>query len=86
MPRISYFLGIIITMYYDDHAPPHFHVQYNKYRAIFDIRTMKMMEGDLPQRITALVLEWAALHRDELANAWDMCIAGQPPHKIAPLV
>ena len=29
MPEISRFLGIIITMYYNDHNPPHFHVRYN---------------------------------------------------------
>ena len=29
MPEISRFLGIIITMYFDDHDPPHFHVRYN---------------------------------------------------------
>ncbi|WP_375502311.1 DUF4160 domain-containing protein [uncultured Nostoc sp.] len=25
MPEICRFLGIIITMYYNDHPPPHFH-------------------------------------------------------------
>jgi len=29
MPRISVFLGIVITMYFDDHAPPHFHARYS---------------------------------------------------------
>ncbi|MCK5540763.1 MAG: DUF4160 domain-containing protein [Deltaproteobacteria bacterium] len=27
MPEISRFLGIIITMYFDEHNPPHFHVR-----------------------------------------------------------
>jgi len=30
MPEISRFYGIIIKMYYDDHNPPHFHVEYGK--------------------------------------------------------
>jgi len=33
MPEISRFFGMIITMYYKDHAPPHFHVRYGEYRA-----------------------------------------------------
>jgi hypothetical protein len=33
MPEISRFLGIIITMYFDEHNPPHFHVRYNEFRA-----------------------------------------------------
>lgn len=28
MPEISLFFGIRITMYYDDHNPPHFHADY----------------------------------------------------------
>ncbi|MFH0939611.1 MAG: DUF4160 domain-containing protein [Planctomycetota bacterium] len=36
MPEISRFLGIIISMYFDEHNPPHFHVQYNEYRASID--------------------------------------------------
>lgn len=27
MPEISRFFGTIITMNYNDHAPPHFHVR-----------------------------------------------------------
>ena len=30
MPEICRFLGISIGMYFDDHNPPHFHVQYNE--------------------------------------------------------
>ncbi len=28
MPTISRFLGILITMYWSDHSPPHFHAKY----------------------------------------------------------
>lgn len=30
MPEISLFYGIRVTMYYDDHNPPHFHAEYNE--------------------------------------------------------
>ncbi len=39
MPRISFFLGISIYMYYDDHNPPHFHAIYNEYATKVDIKT-----------------------------------------------
>jgi hypothetical protein len=38
MPEISRFFGIIIKMYFGDHAPPHFHAEYNDYRALVDIQ------------------------------------------------
>lgn len=28
MPEISLFYGIRVTMYYDDHNPPHFHAEF----------------------------------------------------------
>jgi hypothetical protein len=33
MPELSRFLGIVILMYFRDHNPPHFHVEYNEHRA-----------------------------------------------------
>ena len=37
MPEICRFFGIIITMFADDHNPPHFHVRYGDYEAIVTI-------------------------------------------------
>ncbi|MDR1340304.1 MAG: DUF4160 domain-containing protein [Prevotellaceae bacterium] len=28
MPEISFFYGIIVTIFFDEHNPPHFHVKY----------------------------------------------------------
>lgn len=33
MPTISIFYGIAIRMYYQDHAPPHFHAVYAEQEA-----------------------------------------------------
>ena len=33
MPEISLFYGIRITMYWNEHNPPHFHVEYSEYNA-----------------------------------------------------
>ena len=37
MPELCRFLGILITMFYNDHAPPHFHVRYAKQKAVVGI-------------------------------------------------
>jgi Domain of unknown function (DUF4160) len=37
MPRISFFYGIAITMYFYDHEPPHFHAQYAEHHAVIAI-------------------------------------------------
>lgn len=36
MPEISRFYGIVITINYDDHLPPHFHARYGNDRRPFD--------------------------------------------------
>ena len=82
MPEISRFLGIIISMYFDEHNPPHFHVQYNEHRATIEIRTLNLMAGSLPARVRGLVEEWAELHQDELLQIWET----SDFHRIDPLI
>lgn len=86
MPTICAFYGILIKMYWNDHAPPHFHVDYAEFRAVYLIDTLELKEGLLPRRAHALVLEWAALHRAELLEDWKLCESKQHPKKILPLV
>lgn len=85
MPTISEFFGILIRMYYDDHNPPHFHAYYGGHEAVFSIETLEIMEGLLPKRAKALVIEWTLEHRQELLNDWKLAEQHQPLNKIAPL-
>jgi len=85
MPIISTFYGILIQMFWNDHAPPHFHALYAEYEVLIDIRTLEVMEGDIPRRALALVLEWAQEHRAELMEDWQLCERNQAPKKIQPL-
>jgi hypothetical protein len=85
MPEICRFLGIIITMYYGDHTPPHFHVRYDQFQALIDIRQLRIIEGKLPPRVFGLVMEWATLHQNELIENWQLASSYQPLHPIKPL-
>jgi len=57
MPTISAFYGILIQMFWQDHAPPHFHALYGEFEALIDIRTLAVIRGSLPRRALALVGE-----------------------------
>jgi len=85
MPTISVFYGVVIQMFAGDHAPPHFHALYAEYEALIDLRDIKVIAGSLPRRALALVLEWAAEHREELMEDWQLCEQKQTPKRIAPL-
>ena len=73
MPVIARFYGLTIKMYLlgKEHNPPHFHVIYGEYNAVIDIRTLGMIEGDLPGKGLDMVKEWAAAHQEELLDIWN---------------
>ncbi|MCG5517629.1 DUF4160 domain-containing protein [Ectothiorhodospira sp. 9905] len=68
-----------------EHRPPHFHVYYGEYKAIVDIRTCEIIEGNLPKKQTQLALAWAELRQDELMADWELVMNGEEPFKIQPL-
>jgi len=70
MPVISSFYGILIKMYFGDHVPPHFHAEYAEFAAQISINDLGIIEGHLPPKALALVVEWASLHRQELIDNW----------------
>lgn len=84
MPIISRFLGIVITMYWQDHAPPHFHAKYGEYKITIDIQT-GVIEGKFPKRALKHVLEWYELHQEELLKDWELCQKSENPKTIEPL-
>lgn len=85
MPRLSAFYGVVIYMYWRDHPPPHFHAQYGDDEALIEIAEGHIYAGSLPPRAQALVLEWRALHADELAGAWERASRREDPGTIDPL-
>jgi hypothetical protein len=84
MPIISRFLGIIITMYWDDHLPPHFHAKYGEFEIVVHILT-GVVEGKFSKRALKIVLEWHDLHKDELLADWELCRNKEMPKPIEPL-
>jgi hypothetical protein len=85
MPVLSRFFGIIITMYYNDHAPPHFHARYGGYEAKFRIDNGMLISGQFPQRACTLVEEWRKQHLNELTTNWDRAQNHLPLAEIEPL-
>jgi hypothetical protein len=85
MPEISRFFGIVITMYYNDHDPPHFHVRYAQQHGIIAIDPLEVVAGRLSQRVQSLVIEWAEIHQDELRVDWELARRRAALNPIEPL-
>ncbi len=86
MPQICRFLGIIITMFYDEHNPPHFHADYGAFSAEISIKDLTVLVGKLPPRVLGYVIEWASMHQIELLENWKRIEGGNKIEKISPLV
>jgi len=85
MPTISIFMGITITMYFDDHAPPHFHARAAEHDAKIRIDDLEVIESTLRRRELRLVLGWAELHAQELDANWRRAREGVTLQAIEPL-
>ena len=72
MPEISTFYGIKVTMYYNDHLPPHFHAEYNGFEALIDIDKAIILKGVFPAKQLKQILGWTIVHKDELMNNWHL--------------
>lgn len=84
MPVISMFFGIIISMFYSEHAPPHFHAKYQEHKATFNLDG-ELIEGDMPSGKIKFIAAWAELHKDELAANWELAENGKELYQINPL-
>ena len=82
MPTISWFFGISIRMFFNDHAPPHFHAFYGRYEAKVAIETGEIIGGSLPTSQRRLVTEWVLRYREQLLAAWALVRAEQSPERI----
>ena len=83
MPEISRFYRIVIKMFFKpkEHEPSHIHALYGEYAGIFDLITLEMTEGDLPQKAQSIVKEWLQLNTEKLEKMWN----SQKIEKLPPL-
>jgi hypothetical protein len=78
MPRVSWFYGIGIYLYYADHPPPHFEAMYGDFLANVLIETGEVIDGRLPPNARKLVRRWTLRHRVALRANWARARADLP--------
>lgn len=84
MPIISRFFGIIIYMYWRDHAPPHFHAKYGGQEITVEIES-GTITGKMSKRAIAMIQEWRESHMDELMTDWKLAEEKKTLNRIDPL-
>ncbi len=72
-------------MYFGDHNPPHFHVEYQGEKATFSFAG-QLLSGSISSRTARrLVREWARRHKLELMINWTNIEKGRPLNRVRPL-
>lgn len=85
MPTICMFRGIKITIYWQDHMPPHFHATYGGQEVLVSINEIEVLEGELPSKQLKMLLGWAAFRQDELRENWELARQRKELFAIDPL-
>ena len=65
MPGICRFFGIIISLYWRDHNPPHIHFTYGNYESSISVID-RVVDGQAPAMVIAKVNEWIDAHEAEI--------------------
>ena len=63
--------NVVIRIYPNDHAPPHFHAIAPDGEALIEIATLSISRGALPPPARRAVVDWASAHRDQLVAEWN---------------
>ena len=82
MPTIAVVDGVKIQMFYNDHAPPHFHAIFGDDEVLIAIRGLDVVRGSLPPAKLRRVMTWAEKHQGKLALNWIRCQDDQKPERI----
>jgi len=85
LPIISKFYGIIIRMFFHPTLNARFHALYGQWELVVSLSPLKVLDGTAPERVSEMVLEWAADHHQELMTNWERCKKGMVLKRIPPL-
>lgn len=72
MPLIELYRNIKIKMYFNDHNPPHFHVEQAEFEAVFSIENCEQIAGGkLPRKLKSDVFSYWLDNKQTLIDKWD---------------
>ena len=74
MPIIGVVYGIIITMNWNDHNPPHIHIRYAEHLASMGLDG-ELLAGTLPKKQLRIVQAWLEIHIDTVRANWELARA-----------
>jgi len=71
MGRLHTIGKIVITVYANDHLPPHFHAIHRDFEAQIEIDTLTILRGTLSPAARKSVFEWARGNIAKIRAEWN---------------
>ncbi len=72
MPIIARLQFCLISLYFEDHNPPHFHVLgLDGREALVRLGDLAVLKGEIDRRALKEALAWAAQNETFLQETWD---------------
>jgi hypothetical protein len=71
MPTVKNFGGYKVTMYAEDHNPPHVHVIGSDFQAKVRITDAEVFAGIIPRPKRREALSWISMNRERLMAKWN---------------
>ena len=70
MPTLVRLGNVLIRMFAEDHAPPHFHVVTPDHEAMVRIDDLQVYAGSIDRKSLSIAIAWAAQNIELLENEW----------------
>jgi hypothetical protein len=71
MPVLKRFGGFVVTMYFENHNPPHVHALASDWEAQITIADGTVLRGAIPAGPLRAVRTWLTKNRAALTSLWD---------------
>lgn len=84
MPEICRLFGIMLSLYWRDHNPPHIYFSYGDYTCSISVLD-RIVDGQAPTKVIVKVNEWIDLHEAEILTLWEKAQKGEKLNRIEPL-
>ncbi len=83
MPVLAKFCGIVIRLLCIRPFGTRLHAFYGDSELVIHLPSLRVIQGDAPQRVNELVLEWARRHYGELIRNSELVLQGRRPLAMA---
>ncbi len=71
MPTLIIIEGVKISIFPNEHNPPHLHVDFAEYSCLIEISTLNVIKGEIPLKMYKKIQMWIATNQTKLLEMFN---------------